>query len=51
MSGQPFIDYLDSQYYWRYLQWKYLERYAGRIGRDVGGGVGWGDIGRREQCC
>jgi len=26
LSGQPFIDYIDSQYYWRYLQWKYLEK-------------------------
>ena len=28
LSGQPFIDYVESPYYWRYLQWKYLERYA-----------------------
>ncbi len=26
LSGQPFIDYVDSPYYWRYLQWKYLEK-------------------------
>lgn len=26
LSGQPFVDYVDSQYYWRYLQWKYLEK-------------------------
>ena len=28
LSGQPFIDYVDSQYYWRYLQWKYLEKWG-----------------------
>lgn len=26
LSGQPFVDYIESPYYWRYLQWKYLER-------------------------
>lgn len=26
LSGQPFIEYIDSRHYWRYLQWKYLEK-------------------------
>lgn len=25
LSGQPFISYVDSPFYWRYLQWKFLE--------------------------
>jgi G protein-coupled receptor kinase len=26
LSGQPFVDYVNSPFYWRYLQWKYLEK-------------------------
>jgi G protein-coupled receptor kinase len=26
LSGQPLIDFIDSPYYWRYLQWKSLEK-------------------------
>ena len=26
LSGQPFISYMESPYYLRYLQWKSLER-------------------------
>ena len=39
MSGQPFIDYVASQYYWRYLQWKYLEKYVG-MALEVQGSCG-----------
>ena len=27
LSGQPLIDFVDSPFYWRFLQWKTLERY------------------------
>ena len=26
LSGQPLIDFVESPYYWRFLQWKTLER-------------------------
>ena len=26
MSGQPLIDFCSSPQYWRFLQWKYLEK-------------------------
>ena len=27
LSGQPLIEFVESPFYWRFLQWKYLERY------------------------
>lgn len=29
LSMAPFADYLDSMYYNRFLQWKWLERFVG----------------------
>lgn len=31
LSMAPFADYLDSMYYNRFLQWKWLERFVGFV--------------------